>query len=139
MKNRYINFLKQNNYIDDFEAFKEFIFTELNSHKQKNNKIKFDFRQALIDYGFDSSLVDEWLFIRKSKKGCNTETAFISFIKEVEKCTDNWTLNSLLAFIVSKSWCGFEWRWIVNETLKNNQNNNEQLRNIAQKLSYNRF
>jgi len=74
---------------------------------------KFNFKNSLIEYGFNESLVDDWMKVRKTKKATNTETAFNLFINEIEKRDCN--LNEIMAYIVAKSWKGFSWDWIDNE------------------------
>jgi hypothetical protein len=78
--------------------------------KPKRNK--FNFKKSLIDYGFKESLVEDWLVVRKAKKASNTETSFDSFISMVEK--EKCEINSILEYIVEKSWSGFNWEWVKN-------------------------
>lgn len=84
---------------------------------ENNNVIKFSFRKYLCDYGFNDKLIDEWLQVRKSKKSVNTETAFKTFIKEVEK--SNLPKNQILEMCVSNSWAGFKNEWLINKNLNN--------------------
>lgn len=98
--------------------------TVCNIHKVKESKVKeskvnniptevvFNFKNSLIDYGFEENLVDDWLKIRKSKKATNTETAFKKFISEIEKT--NKDKNEILEIIITKSWKGFENAWLNN-------------------------
>jgi hypothetical protein len=76
----------------------------------KNDNV-FDFKKSLIDYGFEKTLVNDWLKIRKTKKATNTETAFKKFIKEIEKNGND--KNKLFEYIVSQSWSGFKSEWKV--------------------------
>lgn len=71
----------------------------------------FDFKQSLLNYGFDSTLIAVWLSIRKKKKAHNSEIAFQGFIREVEKSGKD--KNEILRRCVEKSWVGFEAAWIV--------------------------
>ena len=80
--------------------------------KNKPTKNKFDFKKSLLDYGFKESLVEDWLIVRKEKKASNTETSFNSFISMIEK--NKCDINFLLGYIISKSWSGFNWRWVEN-------------------------
>lgn len=89
-----------------------------------NKKIVFNFKTALIDYGFDENLVDEWLQVRKTKKAVNTETAFNSFIREIESRPCD--INSMLRIAVERSWLGFKHQWVDNLNLtKQNYGNTE--------------
>lgn len=97
---------------------------------ESNLNKSFDFKKELINFGFDKKLVEEWLYIRKKKKGINTETAFKIFIREIEK--SNIDKNILLQKIVAKSWIGFEAGW-----LENLQEKKSLL--ITNKFSYGKF
>lgn len=79
---------------------------------QKQPKKSFDFRKSLIEYGFKSELVDDWLKVRKTKKATNTETAFKSFILEIESRECN--INDMLKTAVTGSWSGFKHKWVDN-------------------------
>ena len=76
----------------------------------------FEFEKKLIEYGFEKNLIVEWLSIRKKKKAVNSETAFNGFVKEIEKCKDD--KNEILKYIITKSWQGFEAKWLDNSSYK---------------------
>jgi hypothetical protein len=78
---------------------------------------KFDFKNALLSYGFDKTLVSEWLEVRRKKKAVNTETAYKGFITEVEKT--NLDKNKVLQMCVEKSWQGFTASWIKEDKPNN--------------------
>jgi hypothetical protein len=82
---------------------------------------KFSFLGALIEYGFDRQLVEDWLKVRKTKKATNTQTAFNKFIEEVEQRSCN--INEILEICVEKSWSGFKWTWVDNLKQTNTFNN----------------
>lgn len=82
---------------------------------------KFSFLSALIEYGFDRQLVEDWLKVRKTKKATNTQTAFNKFIEEVEQRSCN--INEILEICVEKSWSGFKWSWVDNLKQTNTFNN----------------
>lgn len=79
--------------------------------KPKTNN-KFNFKKALLDYGLDEMLVDEWLVIRKAKKSVNSQFAFNSFISQVEKT--NMDKNEVLKIVAEKQWAGFNSNWLKN-------------------------
>ena len=80
-----------------------------------NNKaLPFSFYNSMIKYGFEKKLVSEWLKVRKTKKATNSETAFNSFIKEVEKTNSN--INDVLTQCIVKSWSGFKSEWYKNKS-----------------------
>lgn len=84
------------------------------STSSQSKSKKFDFKKSLIDYGFDSKLVEEWLSIRKSKKAVNSELAFKNFIAEVKETGMN--INDVLFIVaVEKQWKGFKASWLEND------------------------
>jgi hypothetical protein len=85
--------------------------------KEKNNN-KFDFKKSLLSFGFDSILVDEWLKVRRVKKAVNSEIAFNGFIREVN--LNGQDINFILQKCVENSWKGFESKWLLNETISQN-------------------
>lgn len=91
--------------------------------REEKKNITFNFRSALISFGFKSELVDEWLKVRKAKHGVNTETAFNKFISEVEKNGND--KNYILQKCVENSWKGFENKWLINETILQNDSIDE--------------
>lgn len=101
--------------------------TNKNDKKEKNDKNintspeKFNFKRAMIEYGFNSDLVNEWMVVRKSKKAVNSKLAFNKFITQVEKTGID--KNKLLDFIaVEKQWKSFNAEWLNN--LKSNKESN---------------
>lgn len=89
---------------------------------EKETKVyRFNFKKELLNFGFESKLVDEWLQVRKAKKAVNTETAFSLFILEVTKA--NIDPNEIMKICVQNSWKGFKSEWINNI---NNQSNGTQ-------------
>ena len=87
--------------------------------------IKFSFFNAMINYGFDKKLVNDWLLVRKNKRATNTETAFNNFINEIEKRSCNY--NEMLSIAVANSWSGFKHEWIDNLTTQNKNGKKQQL------------
>lgn len=78
---------------------------------KKENKINvFDFKKSLLSLGLNESLVNDWLVVRKNKKASNTETAYKSFLKQVE--LSKMQLEKVIEMCVYKSWVGFEAKWI---------------------------
>ena len=75
----------------------------------------FDFEQALVDYGFQPMLVRDWLKVRRSKKGTNTQTAFDAFIKVIKKAEfRGLDKNAVMSKCVEKDWRGLEFKWLEN-------------------------
>jgi len=106
--------------LEDFNLNLENFFSEHsnnipeNFEKEKSSaqKEKFNFKTNLIKYGFDEKLVDDWLEVRKNKKATNSETAFNSFINEIESKKCN--INEMLQISVTNSWAGFKHQWVEN-------------------------
>ena len=98
--------------------------------KEKNNTNSvFDFRKALLDYGFHEELVDEWLTIRKNKRSVNSEFAYNSFIAQVERAGGE--KNELLRTIAERQWAGFNIAWLTDK----NNNLNKTITNEADRQS----
>ena len=74
------------------------------------NVNKFSFYKYLFEYGFEETLLKDWLIVRKNKKLTNTETSANKFIFEVEKC--NKDKNEILQTCVANSWGGFNSQWL---------------------------
>ena len=69
----------------------------------------FDFRGFLIQNGGFENLVNDWINVRKQKKGAQTETAARNFLDEVAK--SGLTINDALKICVVKNWVGFSHKW----------------------------
>lgn len=87
---------------------------------KKKAVAKFNFKQELLNLGANKQLVDDWLVVRKNKKASNTQTAFNSFKKQLEKSCK--TIDFVLNFCVSNSWSGFNSSWLEKEKAKTNNN-----------------
>ncbi len=104
--------LKQGSSIKDKEEDKEI----------KNSK--YSFLASLLEHGFDEKLSREWVEVRKQLKAVNTETAFNSFMRQVQKHGGD--KNRILRTCVERSWRGFNANWLEQENdrlltaLKNN-------------------
>ena len=96
--------------------------TNKNDKKEKNNT--YSFLASLLDNGFDEKLSREWMEVRKQLKAVNTETAFNSFMSQVQKHGGD--RNHILRKCVERSWKGFNANWLEKENdrllnaLKNN-------------------
>ncbi len=75
--------------------------------------IQFNFKQSLLTYGFKKELVTEWIKVRKKKRLTDSEVAYNSFIKVIEKASAV-DKNTILEKCVEKSWGGLEYDWLVN-------------------------
>jgi|Laugresbdmm110sd_1035091.scaffolds.fasta_scaffold04844_8 DNA-binding transcriptional regulator YhcF (GntR family) len=91
--------------------------TNKNEKNEKNNK--YSFLASLLEHGFDEKLSLEWMEVRKQLKAVNTETAFNSFISQVQKHGGD--RNHILRKCVERSWKGFNHTWLEkeNDTLLN--------------------
>ena len=96
--------------------------TNKNEKNEKNNK--YSFLASLLEHGFDEKLSLEWMEVRKQLKAVNTETAFNSFMSQVQKHGGD--RNQILRKCVERSWKGFNANWLEKENdrlltaLKNN-------------------
>jgi hypothetical protein len=105
LNNKTIKLIKENIDLINSKKFEDFI----NSGKEDNIDVVFDFKKSLIDYGFEKTLVNDWLKVRKTKKATNSETAFNNFIKQIEDNGND--KNKILEHLVTKSWSGFKSNW----------------------------
>ena len=110
------------------EEIRQIVFECLDEYFKTKNK-RFNFKQELLNYGFNEQLVNDWLIVRKTKKASNTETAFNGFIKEVEKRSCD--INEVMRECVNNSWSGFKWEWMDN---KNKQNGKQITNNRHQEV-----
>lgn len=83
---------------------------------EKETKGKFNFKNELLNEGFEKDLVEDWLQVRKKKKATNTKTALNRFLKEVKSCGVD--KNEILTLCIERSWSGFKSEWLKNQ--KNN-------------------
>lgn len=91
---------------------------------KKETKENFSFKNAMIEFGFEKKLVDEWLKVRKTKRATNTETAFKKFIEQVKKT--NAHCDEILELCVFRSWSGYNSEWFEKEKISAKKENNEQ-------------
>ena len=104
------------------QATNKQLTTNKNEKNEKNNK--YSFLASLLEHGFDEKLSLEWMEVRKQLKAVNTETAFNSFMSQVEKHGGD--RNNILRKCVERSWKGFNANWLEKENdrlltaLKNN-------------------
>ena len=76
---------------------------------------EFSFEKSLLNYGFEKQLVSDWLKVRKTKRGTNTQTAFDDFLKTIQELESTGReKNDILRIMVKKSWVGLEVKWIEN-------------------------
>ena len=93
---------------------------ETNNKTTKETKKIFNFFNSLIDFGANKQLAQDWIKVRKNKKATNSQTAFNSFAKQLEK--SNLDINSVLEECVINSWSGFKSEWLTNKQPQSNTN-----------------
>lgn len=99
------------------EESKEEKETEEEQEQEEEQEKPFDFKKSCISYGFEKSLVSEWLAVRRKKKCSNSKTAFELFVSSVEK--SNLNKNEILKICVARSWASFNEEWLNNNTSNN--------------------
>lgn len=70
----------------------------------------FNFRAALIALGVTKEVADAWMQVRKTKKAVNTEIAFRSVQREIEKAGR--PADECIRIAVERSWSGFRADWL---------------------------
>ena len=73
-------------------------------------KKKYNFREALIECGVNEELADDYLEVRKVRRGVNTKTAFDLLKRQIGKT--NYTFESIIRLCTFKSWVGFSPSWL---------------------------
>lgn len=91
--------------------------------EKETKERKFNFKNYLIDFGFEKNIVDDFLKNRKLKKLANTETACKNILKKIDSMPED--NNLVLKFAVEKGWGGFEKKWYYSEVEKNNTSSTE--------------
>jgi len=79
--------------------------------ERKEKKVaKFNFRKSMIELGFNETLVDEHVKIRRSKKAPLSEIAFNGLIKQINKSKreKNWILKTMC----EKGWRSYQDSWV---------------------------
>ena len=84
--------------------------------------LKYNFKQALLDLGIESKIINEWLLVRKNKKATNSETAFNSLLNQIE--LSGLSPNECIKISVENSWSGFKNEWLNNKQNGNNTSKN---------------
>lgn len=94
-------------------------YQEFLKWKKSKSNTSFDFKKSLLNLGFDSELVDEFMLIRKAKKAINTKIALDRFVNQVQLAPED--KNDVLKFVVHKQWKGFEYHWLLKEQIEFNK------------------
>lgn len=86
------------------------------AHEESHPPTPFHFRTALIGLGVEPKTADDWLKVRKAKKGVNTETAFGAIEREIKKAIEaGYSANACIVLAAEKSWVGFKFEWAQKE------------------------
>jgi hypothetical protein len=97
----------------------------------KVNKTKFNFKEKILEFVDNETLVSDYIDMRKLKKASLSKTVFDSILKE---CNDNnFEVSEALKICLEKNWIGFKYEWVKNIN-KNNDTNGKQFSN--QKSAY---
>lgn len=77
----------------------------------------FNFKKSLLALGVEKKIVQDWLAVRRLKKGANTQTAFTAIKNEIEM--SGRSANDCIKIAVERSWAGFNHQWLANLNTKN--------------------
>lgn len=80
---------------------------------KKETTPPFQALEFLIDLGVEKQIASDWLKVRKAKRAANTQTAFDTIKREIEKTKK--TANEIVKLCVVKSWVGFRADWLKEE------------------------
>ena len=75
---------------------------------------RFDFLAALVDAGVEQSIAEDFLTLRKQKKGAQTKTAFDMLAKEAEK--SGMQLQDVVRVCIKRNWVSFDASWIATQS-----------------------
>lgn len=78
----------------------------------------FDFKKSLLSLGIESSILSQWMKVRKNKKAVNTEIAFKGIEREIK--ASGRSPNECIVIAVERSWAGFKAEWLNNNQTNNN-------------------
>lgn len=103
--------------------------------------VKFNFKKTLLEYPFKKQLVDDWMIVRKNKKAANTETAYNSFIKQLELCCafHKHDADTVFKVVVESGWQSVKKHWYDNylaDLAKNNPNAPQQKTSLSTGVSH---
>lgn len=103
-----------------------FIFTSPTIELGKEKKVApkketFDFKNALLFFVNDEQVVNDYMEVRKKKKGANTETAFNLLMDKINE--SNMLPIDCIKKCIERNWLSFDIEWL------NNSNNNKQQNN----------
>lgn len=88
----------------------------INSLKEK----EFNFKNSLLEFVNDEQVVNDYMEVRKKKKGANTETAFNLLMDKINE--SNMTPIDCIKKCIERNWLSFDIEWLNKSS--NNQNNN---------------
>jgi hypothetical protein len=99
-------------------------YSKVNQSKVINATTEiFNFRSKLLTYGFEKTLVSDWLAVRQKKRLANTETAYNGFINQIQEAVSKTglSINEILTQCVEDSWGGFKCIWLINKIKNDGQ------------------
>lgn len=76
----------------------------------------FDFKKSFLSLGVQENIINDWLKVRKVKKGVNTETSFMAIKKEID--ISQLPANDCIRICVEKNWVGFKAEWLQKSGIK---------------------
>ncbi len=69
------------------------------------------FRQCLVDNGVDGQVADDYMAVRRAKKGVFTKTAFTLLLNEVQR--HNISLNDAALTCIDRNWIAYNHEWVL--------------------------
>ena len=86
--------------------------------------------------GVEKQYLDDWLKVRKSKKGINTRTAFEGILRKIK--LSGLTTNECIKIAAERGWNGFDPKWLNDFTITT-INQPTRKPNIVTKTGYDDF
>jgi hypothetical protein len=109
-------FERISNGFKDFEKYESESESEIESKYENKDESIFDFKKSFINLGVQENIINDWLKVRKAKKGVNTETSFNAIKKEID--ISQLTANDCIRICVEKNWVGFKAEWLQKSGIK---------------------
>lgn len=87
---------------------------EKNDKKEENKEKPFNFFDSLLEIGVEEQVAQDYMEVRKKKKGANTLTAFNGLLSEIGK--SNMKPNECIKTCVERNWLAFKNDWLKNKS-----------------------
>ena len=92
-------------------------------------KKEFNFKNSLLEFVNDEQVVNDYMEVRKKKKGANTETAFNLLMDKINE--SNMLPIDCIKKCIERNWLSFDIEWLNNSNNIKNQNNERKFAGVS--------